>query len=260
MNVQPRYSRAESLWLELRRWRCRYLRAKKFRYLQEHREPNAHSEYSCRPFDQHRCIFIHIPKCAGISICKSLFGNLAGAHHSIGNYQLMFSPEEFASYFKFTFVRNPWDRLASAYMYMRDGGRTPSDRAFSEKHLKRFANFGDFIRNGITQPRILKAMHFRPQHQFICLLGKHLSVDFIGYFENLTEDFNFVANRLKIQTSLQQLNRTASKQQDFREYYTDETARIVGEVYATDVELFGYSFEQPAPVPAPTPASAGSSR
>src|SRR5579864_4267416 len=60
----------------------------------ERREPNDEG-YTFRPFDEHRCIFVHIPKCAGVSICTSLFGNLAGGHTDLRTYELVFSPAEF---------------------------------------------------------------------------------------------------------------------------------------------------------------------
>ena len=55
------------------------------------------------PFDKYQCIFVHIPKCAGISVCNSLFGGEAGWHIQIRKYQIAFTKSEFESYFKFTF-------------------------------------------------------------------------------------------------------------------------------------------------------------
>jgi len=55
------------------------------------------------PFDRYQCIFVHIPKTAGVSICRSLFENLAGGHTTIAKYQIIFSKKEFDRYFKFTF-------------------------------------------------------------------------------------------------------------------------------------------------------------
>jgi hypothetical protein len=39
------------------------------RLLRQRREqtPDGHT---CRPFDEHHCIFVHIPKCAGIAVSR----------------------------------------------------------------------------------------------------------------------------------------------------------------------------------------------
>jgi spore maturation protein CgeB len=39
---------------------------------------------SLKSFDEQKCIFVHITKCAGVSVSKSLFGNLGGGHMKIG--------------------------------------------------------------------------------------------------------------------------------------------------------------------------------
>ncbi len=99
-----------------------------FRDLEQFRASTRAGPYSLQPFDRLRCIFVHIPKAASVSVCRGLFGELAGGHAHIGVYQLAFSHLEFSSYFKFAFVRNPWDRLFSAYAFLRDGGMDESDR------------------------------------------------------------------------------------------------------------------------------------
>jgi len=50
-------------------------------------------EYTLKPFDRKEAILIHIPKCAGVSVSISLFGNLAGAHKIAENYRLTFCKE-----------------------------------------------------------------------------------------------------------------------------------------------------------------------
>ena len=69
---------------------------------------------SLRSYDEYKCIFVHVPRTGGVAIAKSLFGNLGGSHISISLYRKVFS-DVFDGYYKFTFVRNPWDRLVSAY-------------------------------------------------------------------------------------------------------------------------------------------------
>ena len=69
---------------------------------------------------RHRCIFVHIPKTAGTSVEAALgwfteYTRGAQDHRSIRKLREAITPDEFCTYFKFTFVRNPWDRVVSWY-------------------------------------------------------------------------------------------------------------------------------------------------
>jgi hypothetical protein len=235
-------------------WRnyLRVFRPGKFNKFKEQRYRTMADNHSCRPFDQHRCIFVHIPKCAGISVSRSLFGNVSGAHHSLRKFQIMFAPGEFAEYFKFTFVRNPWDRLVSAFHFLKKGGLTEQDKAWSERYLAQYPDFDAFVRNGLHTHRIFSFPHFRPQYTYICLLGKQPAMNFIGHFENLEDDFSHVCRTLKLDTALMSLNRNGNREQDFRKYYTDETRGIVGRLYAEDIRILGYTFDGTGPGKTPS--------
>jgi hypothetical protein len=236
------------LWLfpyELRRSIYRHMQPGHFQKLQQRRIIASPEGYSYKPFDQNRCIFVHIPKTAGISVCKSLFGNLAGGHTPLHSYQLIFKKYEFDNYFKFTFVRNPWDRLVSAYHYLRSGGISKSDIQWKEKNLLKFDDFNKFVLYGIKQKKIKKYRHFRPQYEYICEPGsKQPKVDFLGFYENLVNDFHYIMSELGISTKLKKANTGHSNRiLDYKEYYTPETKKIVNDVYKTDIEIFGYVFD-----------------
>lgn len=230
-------------------WRSylRVFRPGKFNKFKEQRYRTMDDPHSCRPFDQYRCIFVHIPKCAGISVSRSLFGNVSGAHHSIQKFQIMFAPDEFAQYFKFTFVRNPWDRLVSAFHFLKKGGLTVQDKDWSDRYLAPYPDFDAFARHGIQNRQIFFFPHFRPQYTYICLLGRQPAMNFIGYFENLSRDFDYICQTLKLDASLKSLNRNPDRESDFRKYYTNETRDIVGRLYADDIRMLGYTFDRPTP-------------
>jgi len=197
-----------------------------------------------KPFLEHKCIFVHIPKAAGLSIGYSLFGRHTGNHTTIAEYQIAFSKKEFKSFFKFAFVRNPWDRVLSAFLYLKNGGRNQADYNWSEKYLSQFNNFNDFVTGWLNRENIEKGIHFKPQYEFVTLPTKQKhELDFIGYYENIVSDFNYVRNRLGIGKVLEFNNKTESKQNDYRFYYNDKRREIVADVYKEDIELFGYDFE-----------------
>jgi len=201
--------------------------------------------YSLRGFDEHRCIFVHIPKAAGVSVAMALFGNLAGGHDDARDYRKVFG-RDFWRYFKFTFVRNPYTRLVSAYEFLRRGGHPAwrTDQRFRDDVLSEYADFPDFVLRWL-KPGTDWPEHFRAQHEFV-ELGGRLVMDFVGRIENIEADFATVSDRLGIQARLQRLNPTAEKHGTLREYYSsDAVERRVREVYARDFELFGYPVRPP---------------
>lgn len=243
MAQKANYSSSQYAWHYFYRTYLQYVRPSKFHRFQEQRTRPMPDNHSCVPFDQHRCIFVHIPKCAGISVSRSLFGNVSGAHHTLKKFQIMFGPREFSEYFKFSFVRNPWDRLVSAFHFLKKGGLTVCDKKWSDKNLSPYPDFDAFVRRGLQEKKIRAFPHFRPQCDYICLAKNRPGVDFIGYFENLDEDFSYICQQLKVNPTLQSLNRNDSRKRDFREYYTAETREIVSRVYADDIQVLGYSFD-----------------
>ena len=199
---------------------------------------------SLRPFYDNRCIFVHIPKAAGISVGTGLFGGATGNHLSVLEYQMIFNEGDFEQFFKFTFVRNPWDRAVSAYFFLKKGGRNQGDLLWSQHHLSEYRDFDAFVKGWLTEKNVHSGRHFRPQYSYLCLPGKSDPVvDFIGRYETLGTDYEIIRAKLGVGTALNSINVTEGKQKDYRDYYSDETKEIVANVYRKDIELFGYDFE-----------------
>lgn len=197
--------------------------------------------YSLRPFDQTQSIFVHIPKCAGISVNKALYGNLAGGHKTFNQYLTTFEPKLVLNYFKFTIVRNPWDRLVSAYHFLQKGGANSTDLQWANRHLAAYTSFEQFVHYWLTPDNARSWYHFRPQSDFIIDSSAQISLDYIGYFETLEQDFAYIASRLNKDVQLAKTNK--SQHVDYRSYYNDETRAIVADVYAKDISLLGYNFD-----------------
>jgi len=198
--------------------------------------------YTLKPFDDYHCIFIHIPKCAGQSIRASLFENLQPGHINAYTYQLIYPKRVFDSYFKFSFVRNPWDRLVSAYFFMSAGGAHKKDQDWAQSHLASYPDFPSFVRYGLQKKEILNWPHFRPQVQFLKDQQERINMDFIGRFENIQEDFKFIAGNLNITSNLLFINKTKTKRDPYQSYYTEDLREIAAEVYKEDIEAFDYKF------------------
>jgi hypothetical protein len=187
-------------------------------------------------------IFVHINKTAGTSIMKALaeysdsgkgqkhemlyrilpsdgFSNKSGLNLIS---QCKQSPKK---YFKFAFVRNPWDRAVSGFKY---------------QVLKR----GKYTKNFNRYLQVHTNIPFLSSHNqldWITNEKNEVKLDFIGRFENLQEDFNIICDKIGIPK--QQLpHKNKSKHKSYTEYYDDETRQIVAEKYAKDIEYFGYEF------------------
>lgn len=206
-------------------------------------QPESLDAQSLKPFRDTKSLFVHIPKSAGISVGYSLYGRKTGDHRTIADYKLCLTRSEFASFFKFTFVRNPWDRLFSAYSHMKRGGRNQHDFDWSQKYLSGYNSFDDFVSDWVNEDNVRLGLHFRPQYEFLCSKGSTPEVDRICRFENIAKDYEDVRRKLGVGTELATHNATSSEKKDYRSYYNRKTIAIVESVYRQDIETFGYNFD-----------------
>jgi hypothetical protein len=185
------------------------------------------------------CIFIHIPKTAGNSVQAI---NSAYYGHGIRNPNFIYykdSNERKLSKFSYTFVRNPWDRLVSAFFYLKSGGNSIGDKNECKKYLGKYSDLTDMLLN--WDNIILNLCHMKEQYKWICDDEGNIIVDFIGRYENLQEDLNIICDKIGI-PQLELPHKNKSKHNHYTEYYDDETRKIVAEKYAKDIEYFGYEF------------------
>lgn len=189
--------------------------------------------------NRYRCIFIHVPKTAGSSVARALFGT-ESRHVPYFEYERA-NPAKFRAYFKFAFVRNPWDRLVSSYFFLQRGGMNEVDRAWAAENLAAYPIFEKFVHEWLTPENVMGFPHFRPQAFYLADPNGKVMTDFLGRFENLRADFAEVARRLGRDVALSVSNK--SEHAHFSSYYSDDMRRIVGTVYERDAEIFGYRFD-----------------
>jgi len=212
------------------------------RELQQLRHTITRGSLSLQEFDRRRAIFVHIPKCAGIAVKKALFDDLSGGHIKLSTYCRTFEPDLFLAYFKFTFVRNPWDRLVSAYHFLKGGGYGERDRQWFERELSAYGDFDDFVCKWLRPENMGKHVHFWPQSDFLVDRNHSgVKVDYVAFYENIDEDFRFIARRIGVEKELRKQNTSSHK--SYMDYYRDETREIVRNLYLADIERFGYDFE-----------------
>ena len=192
-------------------------------------------------FSVNGTIFIHIPKTAGVSIIHALYGKVSmESHRSIFFYKQVFK-NSYKDFFKFSFVRNPYDRLFSAYKFLCSGGMNIHDKQAYEIHLSQYKDFEDFVLNGLTHDIVYKIIHFIPQSDFICSDKDEIMVDFLGRFETLELDLQNLEQLMSKKIKLPHFNK--SKNIDYVNIYNDSMIRKVRDIYKRDIDIFGYNFK-----------------
>ena len=190
---------------------------------------------------KHKFIFVHIPKTGGTSIQYIFTKNnnvtkKENKKHFTSNDYYRENISEWNSYFKFSFVRNPFDFLVSYYIFrmkMINGELGRAERFMSKKYKN--SNFKSWICNNFSNdPRVMTHFDFLS-------VNEKIELDYIGKFENFQNDFNIICDKIGIpQQQLPHQNKT--KHKHYTEYYDDETRQLVAEKYAKDIEYFGYEF------------------
>ncbi len=141
-------------------------------------------------------------------------------------------PKQYQGYFKFAFVRNPWDRAVSFYFHKI---MTRKSNEFKQCHGRSFEYFINYlnhinVRNG--NPHIRLQTQAFPVDQ----------CDFIGKVDNMDEDLQYVCNKLGIKKGvLGHKNHTEHKH--YSCYYTPKTRKIIADLYREDIDTFGFTFD-----------------
>jgi len=146
---------------------------------------------------EHRCIFIHIPRCAGSSIETWIAGDdwwnvNSPTKHILASQAKLLYAEYWDSYFKFSIVRNPYTRMSSCLKY---------DSHFGLSATGGFINFNKY-HDLFGHDVIIEHDHrfysreniISPSHSPGLLYGNILdeSLDFVGRFETLEADMEHV--------------------------------------------------------------------
>lgn len=188
-------------------------------------------------------IFIHVPKVAGTSISRTLFGRSVG--HLPAQYLKKVDPNLWTSAYSFAVVRDPLDRLISAYFFLKSGGTkdvsVSNGRYYTQKD---FETFPRFVSNWLKKnfDKIHKYDYVLwPQHKFVCDKYGKLLVDRIFRLENLNELEQELIKRDKINTSFPFSNRTIYRKKFNRRQLSKKTLNTIYELYEDDYRIFGYA-------------------
>lgn len=213
---------------------------------------------------KYRFLFVHIAKTGGTSVRSALTRHLwtdpvryvqlmcsrvsGWSGHRLGikfprhakavAAQEMLPGDYFASLFKFTFVRNPWDLQVSSYHHVR------RERPHLVEHI---TDFDQFLHYKFVAERpyhyILDASVEAQWYWTVNVQGEPL-LDSIGRYERLQEDFWRICERIGLSQKMTLPHkRKTSSGEDYRSYYSDQGAELVAQRYAPDIQHFGYTFD-----------------
>lgn len=206
---------------------------------------------------KHKCIFVHIPKTGGTSIEKviwplksdrvieNLWMGFIKEHYNkyqTGGLQHLTSSqirnevgvEVFNSYYKFSVVRNPWEKAISQYIYMKE----------KRKDLRQFVGMSKFTSFKSYLSLISKKTHVQwmKQVDFIKRRNGDFLVDNVIKFENLEKETQMVFGILGIK-NIKLPHANKSNKMHYSSYYDDESIEMIYSLYKEDIETFNYKFD-----------------
>jgi len=180
-------------------------------------------------------IFIHINKTAGTSIGRAI-GLPIKEHLTAMEVIARIGMDKWNAAYKFTVVRNPWDKVVSHYEYRRKKNKT--------EIASRNISFSDWVKMTYGDSKDTfyynNPRSFQPQVDWLKDTEGKISMDFIGKFESINKDFDHIRTVIGLDASLPHLN--ASNRASYQTYYDDETRGIVANWFREDIEEFEYNF------------------
>jgi len=215
----------------------------------------------CVPINKYKLLYVQLPKCANTSILLSL-GKLAEwkgighveknphKHHDIQEvarkHKIPVNQDtinRFRDYYKFTFVRNPWDRIISCW---KDKVKYKQKRfiGFDPWKIGAGLPFASFAKRISTVSDKDANDHFRSQFYAVSVKGKAF-YDWYGKVEQINDDWallqQLVEKRGGKLDDLLILNQGRDGK-GYRQYYDQATRSIISKRYRKDILTFKYKF------------------
>jgi len=150
-------------------------------------------------------------------------------------YNIIYPINLYSDYFKFSFVRNPWDRLVSCWYnkVIQSNYFSFNDDRYEKMQL--FEKFVDYVS---TLDINTCDRHLKLQSSLIDLN----EIDYIGRFETFAEDYTAICQKLDIPLDNFIHKNKSLKTKHYTEFYTDELREKVHQIYLKDIQIFGYKF------------------
>ncbi len=150
-------------------------------------------------------------------------------------YRLYYPTNFYSDYFKFAFVRNPWDRLVSCWhnkVVDSNYFKFP-DAKLTE--MRTFANFVNFLSG-------LDIENCDPHLRLQCRLIDLNHIDYIGRLESLVSDLSKIFHILGIPLMSIESKNVSSKKNHYHEYFDPALVEKVYQIYRRDIQIFDFDY------------------
>lgn len=183
-------------------------------------------------YKKNNIIYVHIPKCAGTSISKLLYGRDPW-HYSCSELRRL-DKKKYDSYYKFSVVRNPWERIASTYYYAVAHAQDNPKTTIS--FITKYKSFEDFVIYGMSSDLV-------ENHYFFWSSDKYLDkpIDKIIRFEDIEWEFPRFCKDMGISGELPREN-MSKRRKSYKDEYNSEMKEKIGFLYKDDIDRFKYQF------------------
>lgn len=191
---------------------------------------------------ENKLVYLNNPKVACSSIKKSIFGEHEDIH-ALPNVVNDLNPD-MEGYYKFTFVRNPYERLVSCFEDKCINH--PTDVCWNSYLFRDFVkcdNFNQFVRRICLIPYSMAEPHFAGQYLLVYDKSGKCLVDFVGKIENIKEDYEPIRQRFDLLPLSHEHPVASLTGKNWMDYYTPFTAWLVYRKYKKDFVAFGYEEE-----------------
>ena len=193
---------------------------------------------------KNRVVFIHVPKNAGTSLYETFGMDVPDNTHCPVTGYLASDAARFHDSYSFGFVRNPWDRIVSAFQYLKHQPISDDDKRWATQTLAPFETFEDFMvamERRSFRNRVVGWRHFKPQWHFLTDWSGRNAVNYIGRFETLAKDVDIIGDAIGVTPQLTLKNSTERK--PYFNYYSPQSRRLVAKIYAKDITRYNYAWQ-----------------
>ncbi len=179
-------------------------------------------------------LWFRVPKVGTRSILHIL-NNAAIDLDAEHPYHCHYPISMYKDYFKFAFIRNPYDRLVSCWL---DKVVKNNLYEFSPHKLIEMQKFKNFVNYVEKQDLEMGDTH-------ICLQSKLIDlneIDYIGKYENFEKDLLYVLKKININCPMVEKKNASANRQHYSTYYDEDLVKQVTKIYQRDLNIFSYDF------------------